>query len=107
MSRARLPPPLGRADGVLEVGFYPSTGIARARVAVVAGVRMGVFASVVPHADTHRHRLTAGAPPSPRRMTPWLDQVPESSWRLVPWLQVTAKFRSQQMHIDNKALRML
>lgn len=33
-------------------------------------------------------------------MTPWLDQVPESSRRLVPWLQVTAKFRSQQLHID-------
>lgn len=42
MSRARLPPPLGRADGVLEVEFYPSTCIARARVAVVADMRTDV-----------------------------------------------------------------
>jgi hypothetical protein len=52
------------------------------------------------HADTHPHHLTAGAPPSSCRMTAWLEQVPESSRRLVPWLQVTAKFRSQQLHIE-------
>ena len=61
---------------------------------------------LVCRADTHLRHLTAGAPPSSCRMTAWLDQVPESSRRLVPWLQVTAKFRSQQMQID-KALRML
>lgn len=98
MSRAHLPPPLGRADGVLEVEFYPSTCIARTSG---GGGRCedGCF-NLVCHADTHLHHLTAGAPPSSCRMTAWLDQVPESSRRLVPWLQVTAKFRSQQMQID-------
>jgi hypothetical protein len=43
VSRARLPPPLGRADGVLDVEFYPSTCIARAQVAVVADMRMDVL----------------------------------------------------------------
>ena len=65
-----------------------------------------MFRYRIRHADSRLHHLTAGAPPSFCRMTPWLDQVPESSRRLVPWLQVTAKFRSQQLHID-KALRML
>lgn len=99
MSRARLPPPLGRADGVLDVEFYPSTCIARARVAVVADMRVGVFISSVMLTLIPTH-LTAGAPRSSCRMTAWLDQVPESSRRLVPWLQVTAKFRSQQLHFD-------
>jgi hypothetical protein len=56
------------------------------------------------HADTRPHHLTASTPPSSCRMTAKPDQVPESSRRLVPWLQVTAKFRSQLLHGD-KALR--
>jgi hypothetical protein len=68
------------------------------------GGRYGVAA--LRRAGTRPDHLVVSAPLSSRRMTAELGQVPESSRRLVPWLQVTAvPFAAAQGGVAFKILR--